>query len=87
MFIIKSSDEVPRTTLLKRFPVPKNSGLAPESRVKKGKHWPAPAGAQRVKLFQIYRYDPESADGPRLAPRSAARRVGHACRSRWSPYH
>jgi succinate dehydrogenase / fumarate reductase iron-sulfur subunit len=66
MFIIKSSDEVPRTTLLKRFPVPKNAGLGPESRVKKGKRWPAPAGAGRVKAFQIYRYDPDSHEGPRL---------------------
>lgn len=66
MFIIKSSDEVPRRPLLKRFPVPKNAGLGPESRVVEGKTWPAPAGAQRTKRFHIYRYDPESGAGPRL---------------------
>jgi succinate dehydrogenase / fumarate reductase iron-sulfur subunit len=64
--LIESSDQLPRATLLKRFPVPKNFGLAPGSRIRPGKRWPAPAGAKRVKAFEIYRYDPESGDNPRL---------------------
>jgi len=34
--IIKSSDQVLRATLLKRFPIPLNFGVAPESRIKRG---------------------------------------------------
>ena len=64
--IIKSSDQVPRATLLKRFPIPRNFGVAPESRIERGKTWPAPAGATRVKTFEIYRYDPDSGENPRL---------------------
>lgn len=64
--IIKSSDQVPRTTLLKRFPVPKNFGVALESRIEAGKIWPAPAGAVRVKTFVVYRYNPDTGDSPRL---------------------
>ena len=62
----KSSDQVPRATLLKRFPVPRNFGVTPESRIGRGKMWPAPAGAVRVKSFEIYRYDPDSGETPRL---------------------
>lgn len=65
-FIIKSSDEVPRVTLLKRFPVPRNFGVSPDSRIEPGKHWQAPAGATRVKTFEVYRYDPDSGVNPRL---------------------
>ena len=64
--IIESSDQVPRATLLKRFPVPRNFGVAPESRINRGKTWPAPAGAVRVKSFEIYRYEPDSGENPRL---------------------
>lgn len=64
--IIESSAQVPRTTVLKRFLVPKNLGVAPESRIRLGKTWPAPTGATRVKTFKIYRYDPESGENPRL---------------------
>jgi len=46
--IIDSSDQVPRATLLKRFPVPRNFGVAPESRIGPGKIWPAPVGATRT---------------------------------------
>jgi len=42
------------------FSLPKNS------KVKKGKHWPAPDGATRVKAFQVYRYDPDSSENPRV---------------------
>jgi len=64
--IITSSDQVPRATLLKRFPVPRNFGVAPEARIERGRTWPRPAGAARVKSFEIYRYDPDSSDNPRL---------------------
>jgi succinate dehydrogenase / fumarate reductase, iron-sulfur subunit len=64
--IIKSSDQVSRTTLLKRFPIPRNFGVTPESRIGRGKTWPTPAGATRVKTFEIYRYDPDSSKSPRL---------------------
>jgi succinate dehydrogenase / fumarate reductase, iron-sulfur subunit len=64
--IIESSDQVPRATLLKRFPVPRNFGVASESRINRGKTWPAPAGAVRVKSFEIYRYEPDSGENPRL---------------------
>jgi len=57
---------VPRTTLLKRFPVPKRFHTAPQSRIERGNTWPAPSGATRVKAFEIYRYDPEQAGNPRL---------------------
>jgi succinate dehydrogenase / fumarate reductase iron-sulfur subunit len=64
--ITHSSDEVPRTTVLERFPVPRNLGVAPESRIKRGRSWRAPVGAARVKIFDIYRYDPDAGDNPRL---------------------
>ena len=64
--IVESSDQVPRTTLLKRFPVPRNFGVAPESRIGRGKAWPAPVGVTRVKALEIYRYDPDSGENPRL---------------------
>ena len=64
--IIESSDQIPRTTLLKRFPVPRNSGLASHSRIEDGKRWPAPAGTTRVKTFEVYRYDPDLGTNPRL---------------------
>lgn len=64
--IIESSDQVPRTTLLKRFPVPRNFGLASHSRIEDGKRWPAPARATRVKTFEVYRYDPDLGTNPRL---------------------
>jgi len=56
--IIRSSEQLPRTTLLKRFPLPRNFGVSRESRIECGRTWPAPAGATRVKTFEIYRYDP-----------------------------
>jgi len=64
--IIESSNQVPRAALLKRFPVPRNFSVAPESRIERGKTWPAPAGAARVKSFEIYRYDPDSGANPHL---------------------
>ena len=64
--IIESSDQLPQATLLKRFPVPRNFGVAPNSRVNRGKTWSAPAGATCVKSLDIYRYDPDSGNNPRL---------------------
>jgi succinate dehydrogenase / fumarate reductase iron-sulfur subunit len=40
--------------------------LPPNSRVKEGKTFKAPAGAKNVKAFKIYRYDPDSGENPRL---------------------
>ncbi|MFN3521165.1 MAG: succinate dehydrogenase iron-sulfur subunit [Phenylobacterium sp.] len=39
--------------------------LPKNSRVTKGRHHPAPAGAKNVKTFRIYRYDPEGNENPR----------------------
>jgi succinate dehydrogenase / fumarate reductase iron-sulfur subunit len=39
--------------------------LPKNSRVGKGRHWSAPAGAKKVKTFRIYRYDPEGTENPR----------------------
>lgn len=64
--IIRSPDQVPRFTLLKRFPVPRNFGVSPQSRIVRGRTWRATAGAARVKRFDIYRYDPDSNDNPRI---------------------
>ncbi len=40
--------------------------LPPNSRVQKGRHFPAPQGASRVRRFAIYRYDPDSGENPRV---------------------
>lgn len=58
--MIKSSDQVPNATLLKRVPIPRNFSVNPESRIGRGKMCPAPGHAARVKTFKIYRYDPDS---------------------------
>lgn len=64
--IVEKSDQVPRFTLLKGFPVPRNFKVTPESRIERGRSWPAPQGATRVKPFEVYRYDPESGSNPRI---------------------
>jgi len=38
--------------------------LPKNSKIKKGKTWPAKAGGSRMKTFKIYRYDPESGENP-----------------------
>ncbi len=38
--------------------------LPKNSRVKKGRHHAAPAGAKTVKTFRVYRYDPEGTENP-----------------------
>lgn len=40
--------------------------LPKNSRVKEGKTWPKPQGATNIQEFQIYRYDPDSGENPRL---------------------
>ena len=42
------------------FSLPKNS------RVVRGKTWPKPEGATRVKAFKIYRWDPDTGANPRI---------------------
>ena len=64
--IIESSDQVSRFSWLKRFPIPRNFKVTPESRIETGRTWPVSAGAKRVKAFEIYRYDPDSGANPRL---------------------
>ena len=64
--IIRSSNQLPRATVFERFPVPRSLGVSPESRVERGRTWAAPAGATRVKTFEIYRYDPDTGRNPRL---------------------
>src|SRR5690348_15913999 len=64
--IIRSSSQVSRATFMKRPPVPRNFGVAPESRIERGQTWSAPAGAKLVKAFEIYRYDPDSGRNPRI---------------------
>lgn len=39
--------------------------LPGNSKIKTGRHFPAPEGATRIKTFKIYRYDPDSGDNPR----------------------
>ena len=43
------------------FALPKNSKVA------KGKHWPAPEGATNTRRFDVYRYDPDTSENPRSA--------------------
>jgi hypothetical protein len=43
--MIKSSDHVPRTAVLVRFPVPRSFGVSQESRIEREWSWPVPAGA------------------------------------------
>jgi succinate dehydrogenase / fumarate reductase iron-sulfur subunit len=42
--------------------------LPPNSRIDKraGKHYPAPAGARKVRTFRVYRFDPSSGERPRV---------------------
>ncbi|CAN5194830.1 succinate dehydrogenase iron-sulfur subunit [soil metagenome] len=39
--------------------------LPPNSRIRKGKSWPA-TGGSRLRRFLVYRYDPDSGENPRL---------------------
>src|SRR5687768_10975334 len=64
--LIRSTTQLPRITALRRFPLPRNFNVSPESRIERGKSWTAPKEAKRVKTFEIYRYDPDSGDNPRV---------------------
>lgn len=64
--IVRSSDQLPQFTLLKRFPVPRNFCVPPDARIERGRTWPSPTGAGRLKQFEIYRYDPDAGGNPRL---------------------
>jgi succinate dehydrogenase / fumarate reductase, iron-sulfur subunit len=63
---VKSSDQVPRHVLLRRFPLPKNFGVPRASRVERGQLWRAPPNARHIKILDVYRYDPESGRNPQL---------------------
>jgi hypothetical protein len=52
---IRSSDQLPSVTVLKRFPVPRDFNVSSESHIERGKTWHAPA-----------RYDPDSGQNPRI---------------------
>jgi succinate dehydrogenase / fumarate reductase iron-sulfur subunit len=57
---------MPQVTLLKRFPLPRNFGVSAESRLKHGRTWRAPKSAVRTKSLEVYRYDPDSGENPRI---------------------
>src|SRR5271154_1031646 len=42
--------------------------LPKNSKIGKGRHWPAPADAKTVKSFRVYRYAPEATANPRWDP-------------------
>ncbi len=64
--IIRSSNQMSRAILLKRFPLPRNLGVTPESRIEPGREWRTPVEAKRIKTFEIYRYDPDSGRNPHI---------------------
>ncbi|MEE4331761.1 MAG: succinate dehydrogenase iron-sulfur subunit [Wenzhouxiangella sp.] len=43
-----------------------NFRLPQNSRIGKGRHFPAPEGAKKIKTFRIYRWDPDSGEKPRV---------------------
>ena len=40
--------------------------LPANSKVRPGKHWKAPAGAKDIRVFKIYRWDPDKGENPQL---------------------
>jgi succinate dehydrogenase / fumarate reductase iron-sulfur subunit len=40
--------------------------LPANAQVRKGRDWPRPEGAARVREYRVYRYDPDTQDNPRL---------------------
>src|SRR6516164_9780262 len=64
--IIRSSNQLPRFVLMKRFPVPRNFGLNSRSRIEPGRSWPVSDKAKRIKTFNIYRYNPDLGRNPTL---------------------
>jgi succinate dehydrogenase / fumarate reductase iron-sulfur subunit len=63
---IRASNQLSRFTALKRFPLPRNFKVSSESRIERGKTWRAHANATRIKPLEIYRYDPDSGQNPRI---------------------
>ncbi len=61
----------PRRTSCCGFPVPRDFGVASESRIERGRTWPAPPGATRAKTFDLYRYDPAPATAEAASVSSA----------------
>ncbi|MGH8396757.1 MAG: succinate dehydrogenase iron-sulfur subunit [Gammaproteobacteria bacterium] len=55
-----------RNSALPHGPFPRNFGLQKNSRIHEGKAWPKPEHAEHVKEFQVYRYDPDSGEAPRI---------------------
>ena len=66
--IIRSSNQLSRFALIKRFPLPRNFGVSSESRIEKGRTWRAPAGATRSKRFEIYNDYAGAEESNRRAP-------------------
>jgi len=46
----------------------RNVGLPRNSKIGRGKIWPAPEGARRAKAFEIYRFDPIGTRVPGSTP-------------------
>jgi len=65
-FIVRDSADRPLSERPRRFPVPRNFGLKGRSRMRPGRTWPAPSGAERPIELEIYRYDPDSDGSPRV---------------------
>ncbi len=40
--------------------------LPPNSRIRKGRHFPAAKGGGNTRVFAVYRYDPDSGENPRI---------------------
>src|SRR3989338_11140997 len=55
-----------KNAFIKRRPIMVQLRLPPNSRIKKGKTFSSPTKGPRMKTFQIYRYDPDTSENPRL---------------------
>lgn len=67
--MVANSDEVNEIWSLKwlrRFPVPRNFGVAKTSRIVEGKIWPSTEGATLIGTLSAYRYEPEHVNPPRI---------------------
>lgn len=56
--MVENSDAVNEIQSLKwprRFPVPRNFGVAKTSRIAEGKIWPTTEGAARIASLRVYR--------------------------------
>src|SRR5713101_1031677 len=93
-WIIESSDQVPRAMLLKRFPVPRNFGMAPQSRIAQGRHGqPRPANLHLIEvgdgreagagMMIIEKMLPRALGANVLSSRSSATLTASARSSHW----